>query len=82
MRRKIPALLFLCVSTEVYKDHLHVEDNHRGRMIQTSTLWRIREELGREITDRLVAAVLTLGDCLQNRPPFTERTKRKSCPAK
>ncbi len=49
-------------TTETYKDFLdRAVDNHRGGMIVTSTLWRIREQLGRALTDRLVAqAILTL----------------------
>jgi len=33
-------------------------DNHRGGFLYTSTLWRIREQLGQEKTDKLVAQTI------------------------
>ncbi|HNX98804.1 MAG TPA: hypothetical protein PKK12_14100, partial [Candidatus Aminicenantes bacterium] len=46
-------------------------DNHRGGMVLTSTLWRIRQRLGREKTDRLVAGtILDLNRYLGRRVSF------------
>jgi hypothetical protein len=46
-------------------------DNHRGGMVLTSTLWRIREQLGQEKTDKLVAqTVLNLNNYLDKRIEF------------
>ena len=33
-------------------------DNHRGGMVLTSTLWRIRQQLGQEKTDELIAETI------------------------
>ena len=46
-------------------------DNHRGGMVLTSTLWRIREQLGQEKTDKLVAeTILNLNDYMNMRSEF------------
>ena len=50
-----------------YDDYLldNIYDNHRGGMVLTSTLWRIREQIGLEKTDKLVAqTVLNLNSYL------------------
>ena len=58
-------------SMSAYRDYMGVIDNHRGGMIVTSTLWRIREQLGRERTDRLVAGtILRLNGFMDQRPSF------------
>ena len=42
-----------------YDDYLDIiYDNHRGGMVLTSTLWRIREQIGQEKTDTLVAETI------------------------
>lgn len=54
-----------------YEDYLDIIDNHRGGMIITSTLWRIREQLGQETTDRLVAeTILGLNEFMEMRSEF------------
>jgi len=57
---------------ELCSDYLDViVDNHRGGMLYTSTLWRIREQLGQEKTDRLVAkTILNLNDFMIQRSSF------------
>ncbi len=50
--------------------------NHRGGMLYTSTLWRIREQLGKEKTDKLVAqTILALNGYLEQRPAFYSATE-------
>jgi hypothetical protein len=64
---------YLSASYTTYDDYIldNYFDNHRGGMVLTSTLWRIREQLGQEKTDRLVAqAILSLNDYLAKRPEF------------
>jgi hypothetical protein len=46
-------------------------DNHRGGMIVTSTLWRIRKQIGQKRTDELVAkTILNLNKSIENREIF------------
>jgi hypothetical protein len=50
-----------------YNDYIldNIYDNHRGGMVLTSTLWRIREQIGQEKTDKLVAqTILNLNNYL------------------
>ena len=48
-----------------------IPDNHRGGMVLTSTLWRIREQIGQEKTDKLVAqTILNLNTYLDKRDEF------------
>ncbi|MDR1593004.1 MAG: alpha/beta hydrolase [Prevotellaceae bacterium] len=57
--------------TETYKDFYGIIDNHRGGMIITSTLWRIREQLGQGVTDKLISqTILSLNDYIDERPAF------------
>ena len=59
------------VENEFYKDYFHIIDNHRGGMILTSTLWRIRESLGQTVTDMLVAeSILSLNNSMDRRNDF------------
>jgi hypothetical protein len=55
-----------------YEDILdQVYDNHRGGMVLTSTLWRIRETMGQENTDKLVAqTILNLNKYMDKRADF------------
>lgn len=64
-------------SMELYSNYLDViVDNHRGGMLYTSTLWRIREQLGQEKTDRLVAkTILGLNDFMKQRSSFYQPCK-------
>ncbi len=46
-------------------------DNHRGGFLYTSTLWRIREQLGQEKADKLVAqTILELNKFMEQRSNF------------
>ena len=46
-------------------------DNHRGGFLYTSTLWRIRESMGQEQTDKLVAeTILHLNEFMDKRSIF------------
>jgi hypothetical protein len=46
-------------------------DNHRGAMILTGTLWRIREQMGREDTDKLIAqTIMNLNVYMDKRNDF------------
>jgi hypothetical protein len=46
-------------------------DNHRGGMALTSTLWRIRQQAGRDKTDKLVAeTILNLNQYMDRRAGF------------
>lgn len=59
-----------------YRDYLDILDNHRGGMIITSTLWRIREQLSQEKTDRLVAeTILDLNKFMDMRSEFYTTNK-------
>ena len=61
-----------------YDDYIldNVYDNHRGGMVLTSTLWRIREQIGQEKTDKLVAqTVLNLNSYLDQRIDFYQSTE-------
>ncbi|MDR3226869.1 MAG: hypothetical protein LBT56_04265 [Prevotellaceae bacterium] len=52
-------------------DNDNLYDNHRGGMILTSTLWRIRGKMGQENTDKLVAqTILNLSKYMDKRPDF------------
>jgi len=56
-----------------YNDDIldNVYDNHRGGMVLTSTLWRIREQIGQKKTDQLVAqTILNLNAFLEKRDAF------------
>lgn len=46
-------------------------DNHRAGLVITSTLWRIREQIGAEKTDKLVAStILDLNKFMEKRSQF------------
>ncbi len=46
-------------------------DNHRGGFLYTSTLWRIREQIGQKSTDKLVAeTILSLNEYMNKRSEF------------
>lgn len=63
---------FLRVNGMNEPEKLHgIIDNHRGGMIVTAALWRIREQLGQDVTDRLVArTILDLNKYLDMRKSF------------
>jgi carbonic anhydrase len=49
----------------------NVYENHRGGMILTSTLWRIRQKIGQKKTDSLVAqTILELNNFMNDRNKF------------
>lgn len=49
----------------------NVYENHRGGMVLTSTLWRIRQKIGQKRTDKLVAqTILELNNYMSNRSTF------------
>lgn len=59
---------YIRLSEEVYGEHLSsIYDNHRTALVITSTLWRIREKLGQEHTDRLLAQTILDLNKYQNR---------------
>lgn len=59
---------YISLSEKVYGDQLTgIYDNHRTALVITSTLWRIREKLGQEHTDRLVAQTILDLNKYQNR---------------
>jgi hypothetical protein len=52
----------------------NVYENHRGGMVLTSTLWRIRQKIGQKKTDKLVAqTILELNNYMGNRSAFYKR---------
>lgn len=64
---------YLSACYAAYNDDIldNIYDNHRGGMVLASTLWRIREHIGQERTDRLVAqTVLSLNGFLDKRVEF------------
>lgn len=70
-RSNISKYLSACYAS--YNDYIldNIYDNHRGGMVLTSTLWRIREQIGQEKTDKLVAqTILNLNTCLDKRVEF------------
>lgn len=60
------------LSMKSYEKNLDwIVDNHRGGLLYTSTLWRIREQLGQEKTDKLVAeTILNLNTFMEKRTKF------------
>lgn len=76
----ISKYLSACYAT--YSDEIldNIFDNHKGGMVLTSTLWRIREKIGQENTDKLVATtIMSLNDYLDKRSEFylsAEETKQ------
>ncbi|RXK86239.1 hypothetical protein [Filimonas effusa] len=61
----------------------NVLDNHRAGLIITSTLWRIRQKLGKDKTDRLVAqTILGLNSFFDRRDQFYRAGKEESSSAK
>ncbi|MCW3787089.1 hypothetical protein [Plebeiibacterium sediminum] len=63
---------YCTLSQELYSKILDTQiDNHRGGFLYTSTLWRIREQIGKEKTDRLVAqAILNLNEYMNKRSDY------------
>ena len=69
---------YLAACYATYTDSLldNIYDNHRGGMVLTSTLWRIREQIGQEKTDKLVAqTILSLNKYLDRRKEFYQSTE-------
>lgn len=67
----ISKYLSACYST--YNDYVldNYQDNHYGGMILASTLWRIREQIGQETTDKLVAeTILSLNQMMNMRKDY------------
>lgn len=64
---------------DTYKEYFNsILDNHRAGMIITSTLWRVRKQLGQEITDKLVAqTILDLNKVIEKRPNFYSSHKNE-----
>ena len=61
-------------SSDKYLDK--IVDNHRGGILYTSTLWRMREHIGQETTDRLVAeTILSLNEFMEHRAKFYRPAK-------
>ena len=64
---------YLSVCYNAYNDYIldNYYDNHLGGMILASTLWRIREEIGQTVTDKLVAqTILNLNEYLNMREDY------------
>jgi hypothetical protein len=64
---------YLSASYAYYGDDIldKYYDNHRGAMILTGTLWRIREQMGQENTDKLIAqTIMNLNVCMDKRNDF------------
>lgn len=63
---------YISLSEKAYGDQLTgVYDNHRTALVVTGTLWRIREKLGVEKTDRLLAqTILNLNKYQKRREVF------------
>ena len=60
----------LCMKTYGPRQN-EIIDNHRGALVVTSTLWRIREKLGQKKTDRLVAeTILDLNNYMSQHANF------------
>jgi len=54
----------------------NIYSNHMGGMVLTSTLWRIREQIGQEKTDKLVAqTILNLNTFLDKRAEFYQSSE-------
>ena len=69
---------YLAVCYAFYNDDIldNVYDNHRGGMVLTSTLWRIREQIGQEKTDKLMAqTILNLNAYLDQREEFYQSSE-------
>ncbi|SHF67823.1 hypothetical protein SAMN05444274_107154 [Mariniphaga anaerophila] len=67
----ISKYLAACYSS--YDDYIldNIYDNHYGGMVLASTLWRIRENLGQEKTDNLVAkTILELNQFMEMRETY------------
>ena len=72
-----------CYAT--YSDDIldNIYDNHRGAMVLTSTLWRIRQLIGQEKTDRLIAqTILNLNEFMNQRVDFFNEDYRELLPNK
>ncbi|MDR1347462.1 MAG: hypothetical protein LBJ63_03395 [Prevotellaceae bacterium] len=64
---------YLSTSYAYYGDDIldKYYDNHRGAMILTGTLWRIREQMGQEDTDKLIAqTIMNLNVYMDKRNDF------------
>ena len=64
---------YLAACYASYDDEIldNIYDNHRGAMVLTSTLWRIRQSIGQEKTDKLVAqTILNLNEFMNERVDF------------
>ena len=70
---------YLSVFYSAYNDYLDViYDNHLGGMVLASTLWHIREKIGQENTDKLVAqTILNLNEYLNLREDYYIGDKSK-----
>lgn len=71
--------LSACYAT--YNDNIldNVYDNHRGGMVLASTLWRIRQTIGQEKMDKLVAqTTMNLNQYMDKRSDFYDKEKIES----
>lgn len=71
---------YLSACYNTYSDYIldNYYDNHFGGMVLASTLWRIREEIGQEATDTLVAqTILDLNGYLNMREDYYTGDRKK-----
>ena len=76
---------YLAACYATYNDEIldNIYDNHRGAMVLTSTLWRIRQIIGQEKTDRLVSqTILNLNEFMNERADFFHKDYRELLPNK
>ncbi|MDR3218710.1 MAG: hypothetical protein LBU22_06975 [Dysgonamonadaceae bacterium] len=76
---------YLAASYAAYDDEIldNICDNHRGGMVLTATLWRIREKMEQKNTDKLVAqTILNLNKYMDKRPDFYSAEANEPLPDK
>ncbi|NDV60733.1 hypothetical protein [Bacteroides sp. 519] len=76
---------YLSASYATYSNEImdKVYDNHRGGMTLASTLWRIRQAIGKEKTDKLVVqTILNLNQYMDERADFYSKDKIDTLPNK
>lgn len=68
--------------TKYYGDKLSKRiDNHRGGLVITGILWRVRKQLGQSEADKLVAeTILGLNDYMDERPKFYKNDIQEDLP--
>lgn len=71
---------YLSACYNTYNDYIldNYQDNHFGGMVLASTLWHIREKIGQEVTDTLVAqTILDLNEYINMREDYYTEDKNK-----